>query len=161
MDTSTQRPKDATRLLRPSPSAGGASPASLSGRRIRRRGAVLLVALVVIIVAAAVFVSVLKLSVAERRRVQTEAWQVQAAWLAESGMERAAAQLAADPLYRGETWSLSADHLGAAHGAVVRIEVDTVQDQEQRRLVHCEADYPDHPQQRARHSKQVMMDVRP
>ncbi|MFC1596812.1 hypothetical protein ACFL5Q_02590 [Planctomycetota bacterium] len=151
MDTSTKRPSDGTRFERPSGSAG----------RIGRRGAVLLVALVVIIVAAAVFVSVLQLSVAERRRVETEAWQVQAAWLAESGLERAAAQLAANPVYAGETWNLSADLLGAAHGAVVRIEVETVEEQEQRRLVRCVADYPDHPHRRARESKQLMIDVRP
>lgn len=156
MDTSRTRPSDRTRPKRSRASAGVAAR-----RRIQRRGAVLLVAMVVIIVAAAVFLSILQLSVAERRRVETEAWQVQATWLAESGLERAAAQLAADPEYQGETWSLSADLFDGRNGAVVRIEVETVQEQQQRRLVRCEADYPDHPQQRARESKQVMIDVRP
>ena len=69
-------------------------------RKPGRRGAVLLVALVAIAVASVVFTSLLRLSVAERRRVQTEAWQVQAAWLAESGLERAAARLDADAAYQ-------------------------------------------------------------
>jgi len=124
-----------------------------------RRGAVLLVAIVCIAVASVIFLSLLRLSVAERRRVETEAWQVQAAWLAESGIERAAARLAADPEYQGETWALPADLLGGRYDAVVKIRVETIPDDEPRRLVHVEADYPDDPQNRARRSKQVVMEV--
>jgi len=144
MDSSSQQPGSGSRA-----------------RRVRRRGVVLLVAIVCIAIASMIFLSLLQLSVAERRRVETASWQVQAAWLAESGIERAAAQLAADPDYRGETWNLSTDALGGPHEAVVTIQVETIPQRQQRRLVHVRADYPDHPQHRARQSKQVAIDVRP
>ena len=127
----------------------------------RRRGAVLLVALVAIAIASVIFLSLLRLSVADRRRVETELWAGQAMWLAESGLERAAARLAADAAYEGETWHLPADLLGTLYEGVVKIQVETIPDKPQRRLVHVEADYPDHPQQRARHSKQVVMQMQP
>jgi Tfp pilus assembly protein PilV len=128
---------------------------------VRRRGVVLLVAVVCIAVASVIFVSLLQLSAAERRRVEAEAWQVQAAWLAESAVERAVARLAADPNYQGETWSLSPGELGTPHNAVVIVQVETIPEQKQRRLIRVQADYPDHPQHRARHSKQITVEVRP
>jgi len=132
-----------------------------TGQRVRRRGVVLLVAIVAIAIASMIFLSLLKRCVAEKRRVETASWQVQAAWLVESGIERAAAQLAADPEYRGETWHLPTDALGGPHEAVVTIRVEEIPQQKQRRLVHVRADYPDHPQHRARQSKQVAIDVLP
>jgi len=132
-----------------------------TSRKPGRRGAVLLVALVAIAVASVVFASLLRLSVAERRRVETEAWEVQAAWLAESGLERVAARLDADAAYQGETWRLSADQLGAAYEAAVKIRVEAIPDAPERRRVRVEADYPDHPHQRARHTKEVVMQVEP
>jgi len=118
------------------------------------------VAIVCIAVASVIFLSILRLSVAERTRVEVEAWQVQAAWLAESALERAAARLADDPDYEGETWSLSAEDLGTRDGAAVTIRAETIPEQKQRRLIRVEADYPDHPQHRARHSKQIVVEVK-
>ncbi|HUT93389.1 MAG TPA: hypothetical protein VMY37_28255 [Thermoguttaceae bacterium] len=138
----------------------GATPAAAAARPVRRRGAVLLVAIVCIAVASVIFLSILRLSVAERTRVEVEAWQVQAAWLAESALERAAARLADDPDYEGETWSLSAEDLGTRDGAAVTIRAETIPEQKQRRLIRVEADYPDHPQHRARHSKQIVVEVK-
>ena len=109
--------------------------------------------------ASVIFVALLQLSVAQRRRVEAEAWQVQAAWLAESAVERAVARLAADADYQGETWRLSADDLGTRQGAVVQIDVETIPEHEQRRRIRAQADYPDHPQHRARHSKQIVAEL--
>ena len=139
----------------------GAPRAVAAARRARRRGVVLLVGIVCLAVASVVFLSLLRLSIAERRRVDTEAWQLQAAWLAESGLERAAARLAVDPGYQGETWSLSADALGTQYDAAVRIQVENVPDRPHRRTLRVEADYPDHPQRRARYSKQIPIELQP
>ena len=158
------RPQQSTGRLEGQGPAGplpGASRRVAAVRPVRRRGVVLLVGIVCLAIASVVFLSLLRLSIAERKGVDTEAWQLQAAWLVESGLERAVARLAADPGYQGETWSLSADALGTQHDAAVRIEVENVPDHPQRRLVRVEADYPDHPQQRTRSSKQVMIDVQP
>ena len=127
----------------------------------RRRGAILIVVLVCLGVAAVVFVSVLKMAAAERRGVQTEARRVQAAWLAESALDRAAARLAADPAYPGETWTLSPGVLDASDPARVVIRVQTPSEQPQHRLVRVQADWPDHPQHRVRQTRQVVIELRP
>ena len=127
----------------------------------RRRGAILVVALVCLGVAAVVFVAVLKMAAAERRGVQTEARRVQAAWLAESALDRAAARLAADPAYLGETWTVPPGVLNDFDSARVVIEVQPRLEGPQRRLVRVQADWPDHPQHRVRQTRQVLVELRP
>lgn len=128
-------------------------------RREARRGAVLIAALVCVAVAAVVFMSALKMASAQRHRMETELWELQAAWLAESGLERAAERLAAKPDFAGETWNIPAEQLGGSYAAVVRIRVESVRDQPKSRLVRVEADYPDHPQDRARESREAILRV--
>jgi len=118
---------------------------------------VLIVVLVCVAVAAAVLMAVLRMSLAERESFRLQTRQLQAAWLAESGLERAAARLAADPQYAGETWHIAAEELGGLDAAVVTIRVEPAPHEPARRLVRVEADYPDHPQFRARKSKQVLV----
>ena len=136
-------------------------PVGLEGRRVAPRGAVLIVAIVCMAVATVIFASLLRLAVAERRAVRAEAWRVQASWLAESAIERAAYRLAADADYAGETWQIPADALGGEDDAVVKIEVRPVAERPNRRVVWVRADYPDDPQQRARNEKQTVVHVRP
>lgn len=142
------------------PSGQWGHESSRSRRRGKsRRGAVLIAALVCAAVAAVVFMSALKMASAQRHRMETELWQLQAAWLAESGLERAAERLAAKPDFTGETWSISAEQLGGSYAAVVRIRVEPVRDQPKSRLVRVEADYPNHPQDRARESRETILRV--
>lgn len=129
----------------------------LPRRERRRQAAVMIAVLVCVAVAAAVFVSVLRIASAQRRRLETETWQLQAAWLAESGLERAAERLATKPGYTGETWSIAAEELGGSHAAVVRIRVEPVREQPKDRLVRVEADYPDASQDRARESREAVV----
>jgi type II secretory pathway component PulK len=151
-----------SRLQEPGPSAQAAGARRVVARRRPiRRGVVLLVGIVCLAVAGALFLSLLRLSIAERHRVDTEGWHLQAAWIAESGIERAAARLQRDADYEGETWRMPAEVLGTEHGAAVRIEVERVADQPQQRTVRVEADYPDPSQRRARYSKHVRIELRP
>ena len=124
-----------------------------------RRGAVLVVVLVCLAVAAAMFVVLVKLAAAGRQSMQAQCWRMQAQWLAESGLERAAARLAADAKYTNETWTIAAEELGGDAAGVVRIRAEAVADQPNRRLVSVEADYPDDPQHRVRCNKQIVVDV--
>jgi Tfp pilus assembly protein PilV len=124
-----------------------------------RRGAVLVVVLVCLAVAAAMFVVLVKLAATGRQSMQTQCWRMQAQWLAESGLERAAARLAADAKYTNETWTISAEELGGDAAGVVRIRAEAVADRPNRRLVSVEADYPDDPQHRVRCNKQIVVDV--
>jgi len=153
--------------IRESGSSGpqGAMPTKREhGTRRFRRGAVLIVVLACLAVTLLVMVSLLRLAAAERSQMQVGAWQAQARWLAESALERAAARLAADPKYNGETWSLAAEALGGRDGAVVKIEVvkikvETPTGQPARRLVRVQADYPDHPHLRVRQSRQLAVEI--
>jgi len=129
-----------------------------------RRGAVLIVVLACLAVALLVMASLVRMAVLQRNQMQVGARQLQARWLAESALERAAARLAADPKYSGETWSLPAGALGGRDGAVVKIEVvkievETAAGQPARRLVRVQADYPDHPHLRVRHTRQLAVEI--
>jgi type II secretory pathway component PulK len=125
-----------------------------------RRAAALLVVIVLLAVASAVIVSVVKLAAAQRRQLQAEQWSLQAAWLAESGLDRAAARLAANADYQGETWAVPAEELDHSAAAAVSIHVEPVANKPERRLVRVQADYPDDPQQRARQVREAIVLLR-
>lgn len=124
-----------------------------------RRGLVLLVILVCLTVASVVCVVLVEQVAVARRALNAHHWGLQAQWLAEAGVERAAARLAANADYAGETWNIPAGELAGGQGGVVRIQTETLADQPDRRLIRVEADYPDDPQHRCRKGKQVVADV--
>jgi len=132
---------------------------SSQSRRPSRRGAILLVVIVLVAIVSLLSISMLKLGLVRRQAVRSELWGVQADWLAESALERAAWRLAADPQYAGETWKLSAGELGGRDPAVVTTEVESVPGQPGRRTVRVKADYPDAPRHRARRSKQQIIEL--
>ena len=86
---------------------------------------------------------------------------MQAEWLAESGLERARARLAAKPDYRGETWEIAADALDAYAPGVVRITVATPRDHADQRQINVQAEYPKGIEDRARHSRRVVVPAPP
>ena len=126
-----------------------------------RRGAILIAAMVCLAVAAVIFVAIAKTAATCRRLGEVQAWQAQAAWLAESAVERAAARLAADAGYTGETWTLSAGEFGGANGAAVAISVEPIPETPGRRTVRCRADYPNHPHHRCREVRRVVVSLSP
>lgn len=137
---------------------GSPHPSPLrKGEGTSRRGAILLVILVCFALAAAMFVVLARLAVTARRVAETQQWAVQAQWLAEAGLDRAAARLQQQADYSGETWKISASELGGAHAAVVKIRVDGVADLAAHR-VFVEADYPDDPVHRSRCTKEIVME---
>ena len=89
-----------------------------------RKGAAMIVVLVGLAVATTIFLSVLKLIAVQRQSVELQARQIQAGWLAESAVQRAAARLSAEAGYRGETWNISAQEIGGRDGATIAIRVD-------------------------------------
>ena len=105
------------------------------------------------------FVVLAKGAKAGREASELQFREVQAAWLAESGVERAAARLAADVKYTGETWTIPPDELGGENRATVRIEVTPAPGEPNRKTVSVTADYPDDPQHRSRCVKQVSIDT--
>lgn len=121
------------------------------------RGVVLAAALACLFLAILLSASLAVSTLDRHRRLQNQARDHQAAWLAASAAERAAAQLRQDPRYSGETWTVSAKELGGRHGgkAVITVGVDENDPQQQR--VTIEAYYPDHPIDRMRVVREITL----
>lgn len=111
-------------------------------------------------VATMIFLSVLKLIAVQRQSLELQGRQMQAGWLAESAVRRAAARLAAEAGYRGETWNISAQDMGGRDGATIAIRVDDVPGKPDRRAVHVQADYPADPYQRARQGRDAIVQLK-
>jgi type II secretory pathway component PulK len=120
---------------------------------------VLLAVLICLIVISLLSAGLLKLVLAQRGRAEAGARQIQAEWLAESGLERAVARLAQNGNYSGETWDLSTDDLGGSRPGRVRIDVEKVEGHASQRLVKIQADYPRDVTLRARQSKQTIVEL--
>jgi hypothetical protein len=131
---------------------GGVCPA-------RRRGAIAVIVLVALILIALIGGTLLKLGTARRAQVQADERRLQAAWLAESGLERAAARLGEDRDYAGETWAVPPGDLGGRHGGRVVIAVTAVESKPGLRKVEARADYPAEAPLSARLRKQVMVNL--
>ena len=100
--------------------------------------------------------------------MREQAFRHQARWLAEAGIERAAARLATEAEYRGETWQISAAELpaggqAASEPAIVEIEVQAPtassgQRVDERRL-RVRAAYPRDLPRRVVYEKQITVSL--
>lgn len=124
-----------------------------------RKGAVLICALVCLLLATLMAGVLLQRTSAERERVRTAQSRLQAAWLAESALERASAALAASPGYKGEIWHPTAADIGGADGGRVAITVERVAGQAAARRVKAQADYPADATLRARQTREVLIEI--
>lgn len=86
-----------------------------------RKGAFLLIAMVCLMLTSGLLGTLLKMASANRNQAQFEAASLQAQWLAESALDRAAAKLSADANYPGETWDIKPEELGGPHAGQVVI----------------------------------------
>jgi hypothetical protein len=140
-----------------------------SQRKSRRRGLSAPAVLVCLLVVALVSGALVKQSVAFREQIRTQERRLQAEQLAESGIERAFARLAAKPDYAGERWEISAEALNLpaslapekGPSAVVTIEVERPSAQGDARVVRVRADYPPDPPRRIRYSREVVVPKTP
>jgi len=128
-------------------------------RRRNRTGFALVAVIGCLVATMLILAAVVKTAVVGYRAARAEAWQIQAVWLAESGLQRAAWQLSNNADYVGETWTLSTQQLDGTHGGSVRIEVESPGGQPGRRLVRARAEYPDDPQHRVRYTKEIWVEV--
>jgi hypothetical protein len=127
--------------------------------------AVLVCLLVITLISGAL----VKQGVAYRDRVRDQERRLQAELLADSGVDRAFARLAAKPDYAGETWEIGAEALGRAPAADagegpaagVSIRVERPSAQGKGRVVHVQADYPPDPSRRIRCTREVVIPPTP
>lgn len=142
-------------------------------RRRARRGVLMVIALAILAVVAALSMSALRSVATAARASQRQAWQAQAAWLAEAGVERGVARLRTESDYHGEAWLLTAaDLTGAgddqgggdkagdvkAGGGEVRIESSPTE-APGRMMLLVTAVYPLDPQHRATVAKSILVDI--
>ncbi len=138
---------------------GRPAPVQTARRGACRPGMVLLVTIVCVAVGTAVMFAIVKQALLSRRQADLERYRAQALWLAESGVDRAAARLAADPAYPGEEWLLPAGDLGGRDAGRVSIRVEPIASEPGVFQVRVVADYPDDAVERAR--KSIEFRVRP
>ena len=127
----------------------------------RRPGVVTVAVLIGLVLVALIGGALLRTGLVQRRQIQMEERRLQAEWLAESGLERAAARLAGAPAYCGETWEVPAADLGGPWAGLVLIAVEPVEAQPTRRTVRVQADYPKGIEPRARQRKQAVVELGP
>jgi Tfp pilus assembly protein PilX len=128
-------------------------------RRNKRSGVAVIIALTCLAVVSVVSVGILRLAAQGRQQARRHERELQAVWLAESACARAAAQLALDAQYTGETWNVAAEELGGRAAGQVVIEVSAPPSQPEIREVRVVADVGASAERRARRSKQVRIGV--
>ncbi|MBX6314323.1 MAG: hypothetical protein IRY99_15630 [Isosphaeraceae bacterium] len=137
----------------------GITLGSMGQRARRRRGALAIVVVICLVLVAMFCATLFRVSLARREQVRGEEYRLQAAWLAESGLERAAARLAESPAYPGETWRIAPDELGGQGAAVVAIAVEADPSRPDRRRVRAQADFPADSRYQARASQDIVIDL--
>jgi len=133
----------------------------MTPKRSNQRGLAIVPAFVCLVLVTLFCGVLLKLAASHRALVRSESNKTQVDWLVESGMEKAAAKLLANPDYRGETWELAANEMAGGKPAVVRIVVETLEKDPKHPRVRVEADYPRDDTLRARSSKTRTMELEP
>ena len=123
-----------------------------------RRGAIMVAVILCLIVVVGLLVCVVKQVGMSRQAQQSSQQSVQAGWLAEAGVERAAAHLAANAVYAGETWQIPAAELGGNDAAEVRVKAEPMAGRPGQWRIRVEADYPTAPEFRCRRVKQIVID---
>ena len=124
-----------------------------------RRGALIVVVMVCLLVAGMLIASLLKLTLWQDRQMNYEQARLQAAWLADAGLDRAAGRLAREPTYAGETWQISAAELGGPDAAVVVIRLQNAEAAARQRTIVVEAVFPSEGPHQSRLTRQMPIAV--
>jgi type II secretory pathway component PulK len=131
-------------------------------RRASRRGGALVVAMVTLLVVTLIAGAVVRSFLAEHRQARQSQNELQAQWLAESAIARAAARLAQLSDYAGETWQ---PKLGASDGeadsGTVEIQVEKLESSAPARRIVAIAHYPNHEWRRVTVRREHILSLSP
>lgn len=133
--------------------------ASDASQERKRRGAILIYAMVAMLIATMIGGALVKTALARRQLARREQLRMQAEWLAESALNRAAAKLKTDADYAGETWNIPKTDLDGEHDAVVTIRVVKDSNNSNRRKVTATATWPATGEQRAQVTRTIPIDI--
>jgi hypothetical protein len=130
-----------------------------ASRRQHERGSAMVAVLICFVLIVLICGAILKLGIVQRGQLKAEEVALQAEWLVESGLERAAAKLAGTPGYEGETWRISRQEMNGPAPGLVTITVDRPNGDAGKRRVTVMADYPSDSEGRSRQHKTVTVDL--
>jgi Tfp pilus assembly protein PilX len=119
----------------------------------RRRGAALIAALVCLVIVMALLGHMLVGALRMGRQMRVERDRRQCELLLQSGLDRAAFQLAAAEPYSGEVWNVATDEIGGSGEGQVTIQVSRNGDSPP--LIHVLAEYPMGSEHSIRRSRSV------
>jgi Tfp pilus assembly protein PilX len=123
----------------------------------QRAGFALVGVMIVLVVCSMLVVSWFKTIASQREQMKMAEDRLTAEWLAEGAIDRAAAKFRHSADYRGETWTIAAEELGAQDGAKVEIHIKPVAGHPDRHTIEVEAEYPHNSLHAARVSKQIKL----
>ena len=98
-------------------------------------------ALVCLVVVVALSGTLVRWAAMEHKLLRAQEIESQARWLAEAGIERAAAQLAADADYSGDTWDIAATQLPSGEAVRVHVKVTPIEKRAQRSTIEVDVEY--------------------
>jgi len=132
-----------------------------SKQQHRRRGSLMIILMICLLLLSVLGGSLVRIGMTQRKQARRESDRLQAIWLAESGVERAAAMLRQDSAYTGEEWTLDKDQITGQFGGDVEIKVKSDASNTNRRIITVTATYPVNTVQQTRSSKAVSIDLAP
>jgi hypothetical protein len=111
-------------------------------RRPGLPGMIAVPAMVCLVLAMMLAAALLRSGLAAREVARDSGRRMQADWLAESGIERAASRLLAHDDYAGETWTITAAEMGGIGEGRVTIAIEEAEGRAGRKLARVVAEYP-------------------
>ncbi len=126
-------------------------------RSKRRSGIMVAMALVCVLVVAVLGTALIRAMLLQHSMSLREQHQIQALWLAESAVHRAATRLAGSSEYEGETWKLERQAFGDRWSGSAVIHVEQVEADERVRRIVVEARYPDDAKRRVVQRREVLV----
>ncbi|WP_417379983.1 hypothetical protein [Gimesia sp.] len=122
-----------------------------------RQGAVLVIVMVCLLLISLVMASLLKSTMMQRRQMLKEQLQVQADWLVESALERAAQQRLTNPEYEGEVWQIDPEELGTRYAASAEIVLKPEGEADRRLSIQARVKYPDSQTEMITRTKKIIL----
>jgi hypothetical protein len=124
-----------------------------------RTGTLVFAVLVCLLVVTLIAGALTKTIVRHNRVLRLQHHRLQADWLADSAIDRAAGWLHRNPNYEGETWRISPEEAGGSFEGIVVIRVQPIDGNQSRRRVRVVSYFPADPVHRARVEREVLVDV--
>lgn len=122
-----------------------------------RQGAVLVIVMICLLLISLVMASLLKSTLMQRRQMRKEQLQVQADWLVESALERAAQQRLTNPDYQGEVWQIDPEELGTRYAASAEIVLKPAGEADRRLSIQARVKYPENQTDTITRTKKIIL----